>query len=161
VLTASHSFKSSPGGSCTASLMLPLPRVASICRLRVKPCAKVVGCSMPYTLLAQNCVVTGGSNLQPVQSMLGLLTLLPTGVLFLGRKVLASLQQQQQITSFALLLKWSSRTNHCAYVRLDRHEERGGKGAEGKHLGSAGWFTCPARISLPSELGKLGSAVTA
>jgi len=62
---------------------------------------------MPHTLLVpQKCVVTGGrTKLQPVQSMLGLLTLLPTGVLFLGRKVLASLHEQQQITSFALLLR--------------------------------------------------------
>ena len=86
--------------------MLPLPRVASICRLRVKPCVKFVGCGMPHTLLVtQNCVVTGGSELQPIQSMLGLLTLLPTGVLFLGRKVLASLHQQQQTTFFAVWLR--------------------------------------------------------
>ena len=62
---------------------------------------------MPHTLLVtQGRVATDGrTSLQFVQSMLGLLTLLPTGVLFLGRKVLASLHQQQQITAFALLLR--------------------------------------------------------
>lgn len=31
LFTASHSLKSSPGGNFTASLRLPLPKVASIC----------------------------------------------------------------------------------------------------------------------------------
>lgn len=38
LLTASHSFRSSPGGSLTASLRFPLPRVASICFLSCAPC---------------------------------------------------------------------------------------------------------------------------
>ena len=37
LFTASHSFKSSPGGSLTASLRFPLPRVASISFLNWAP----------------------------------------------------------------------------------------------------------------------------
>lgn len=38
LLTASHSFASSPGGSLTASLRFPLPKVASMCFLNCAPC---------------------------------------------------------------------------------------------------------------------------
>lgn len=38
LFTASHSFRSSPGGSLTASLRFPLPRVASMCFRSWAPC---------------------------------------------------------------------------------------------------------------------------
>lgn len=40
LLTASHSLISSPGGSLTASLKFPLPKVESMCCLNCAPCNK-------------------------------------------------------------------------------------------------------------------------
>lgn len=72
--------------------MLPLPRVASICLLSVSPCSKgqdqaSVGLADPSRLWMQN-EAFGCERLGR--------TLLPTGVLFFGRKVFAALLQKKE-----------------------------------------------------------------
>lgn len=83
LLTASHSLASSPGGSRTASLKLPLPKVASIC---CRSCAPYI--YTYHTNLKCSFIHSSNDNSCRLSKKISTTsTLLPEGALFLGRNV--------------------------------------------------------------------------